>query len=102
MQELVALHFEDIEENVEYNKHIEYNLSYCNYRVDMDMNINDIQNFYINYISSLKDKNNFNKFINNLASIEVKKVSKLQTYFKSWNCVQDFIINDLMIDLNIA
>lgn len=95
-------------ENREIKKHfndkIEY---YSNILCDKDMNIQEIKKYLINYIEELKDNENFDKFIEVLKSQEIKKINNkklleihdLNEYFNNWNEIQNFILNEILLNL---
>lgn len=99
--------WDNIEISDKYIKLLNYDMSYINYNVDMDMDKKEIHNYYIKYIESLASDSNFNKFIKSLKDTEVKKIDNktllklhcLDDYFNNWNDVKIFILNNILPEI---
>ena len=85
-----------------YKEKLQYTFEYKN--VDYNMNRTEIQEYFINFIKSLENKKEFDKFINRLKYYEINKISdqklfkahEIDDHFNNRNDLQYFILNEVL------
>ena len=85
-----------------YKEKLQYTFEYKN--VDYNMNRTEIQEYFINFIKSLENKKEFDKFINRLKYYEINKISdqklfkahEIDNHFDNRNDLQYFILNKVL------
>lgn len=85
-----------------YKKKLQYTFEYKN--IDYNMNKTEIQEYFINFIKSLENKKEFDKFINKLKYYEINKISdqklfkehEIDDHFNNRNDLQYFILNEVL------
>ena len=85
-----------------YKEKLQYTFEYKN--IDYNMNRTEIQEYFINFIKSLENKKEFDKFINRLKYYEINKISdqklfkahEIDDHFNNRNDLQYFILNEVL------
>ena len=85
-----------------YKEKLQYTFEYKN--IDYNMNRTEIQEYFINFIKSLENKKEFDKFINRLKYYEINKISdqklfkehEIDDHFNNRNDLQYFILNKVL------
>ena len=85
-----------------YKEKLQYTFEYKN--VDYNMNRTEIQEYFINFIKSLENKKEFDKFINRLKYYEINKISdqklfkahEIDNHFDNRNDLQYFVLNKVL------
>ena len=85
-----------------YKEKLQYTFEYKN--VDYNMNKTEIQEYLKNFIKSLENKTEFDKFINRLKYYEINKISdqklfkahEIDDHFNNRNDLQYFILNEVL------
>ena len=85
-----------------YKEKLQYTFEYKN--IDYNMNRTEIQEYFINFIKSLENKKEFDKFINRLKYYEINKISdqklfkahEIDNHFDNRNDLQYFILNKVL------
>lgn len=85
-----------------YKEKLQYTFEYKN--VDYNMNRTEIQEYFINFIKSLENKKEFDKFMNRLKYYEINKISdqklfkahEIDDHFNNRNDLQYFILNKVL------